>query len=238
MMQLDAQRLAALLNMPELTVFVYDTLDSTNDECRRKLAAGEGPCLVLAEIQTSGKGRSGKSFYSPEGGLYMSIALPGDSEVVGITCRAAVAAAEAIEAVTGISCGIKWVNDLYLHGKKICGILAERTNDGVILGIGINLRPTAVPEELKHIVGFLDCGDVRELLAAKLTERLLSKGDYMQEYRRRSVVLGKDIFCRVGNRSFTAKATEILDDGSLLVIGPDGRECLQFGEVFLGGDFN
>ena len=85
MMQLDAQRLAALLNMPELTVFVYDTLDSTNDECRRKLAAGEGPCLVLAEIQTSGKGRSGKSFYSPEGGLYMSLALPGDSEVVGIT---------------------------------------------------------------------------------------------------------------------------------------------------------
>jgi len=236
-MQLDAQRLSAMLNMPELAVYVYDMLDSTNDACRRKLAAGEGPCLVMAEEQTAGKGRSGKSFYSPAGGLYMSLALSSDTDVTGLTCRAAVAAAEAVEAVTGISCGIKWVNDLYLNGKKICGILAERTTDGIILGIGINLHPAALPEELERIVGFLDCGDVRERLAAEVTKRLFSIKDYMPEYRRRNVVLGKDIVCRVGNRSFSARAEEILDDGSLIVSGPEGRECLQFGEVFLSGDF-
>lgn len=235
-MGLHAENITARLNLPELPVYVFDTLDSTNEECRRRVAAGEQQCLVLAEHQTLGRGRSGKSFFSPEGGLYFSLAMPIPPDVTGLTCRAAVETAEAIEHLSGIACGIKWVNDLYLNGKKVCGILAEAVGSGVILGIGVNLRPAELPSELKQIVGFLDCGDIRERLAVELAQRLLSarmRADYLQEYRRRSVVLGKEILCMAGERTFSAVALEIDDEGSLVVLGPSGKETLRFGEVSL-----
>ena len=238
-MELCAERIAAGLNVPELPVYVFETLDSTSDECRRRLAAGQRQCLVLAERQTLGRGRSGKDFFSPAGGLYLSLAMQARPDVVGLTCRAAVETAEAIELLTGLSCGIKWVNDLYLHGKKVCGILTEAVGDSVILGIGVNLRPAALPEELREIAGFLDCGDLREPLAAELVKRLLTERErsaFMEEYRRRSVVLGKTLTCRVGSRVFSAAAMEIDDEGGLTVLGPEGRETLRFGEVMISGN--
>ena len=237
-MELCAMRIAARLNMADLPVYVFDTLDSTGDECRRRLAAGETQCLVLAERQTGGRGRSGKTFFSPAGGLYMSLALQKRPDIVGLSCRAAVETAEAIEALTGIHCGIKWVNDLYLNGKKVCGILAEAVGDAVILGVGVNLAPTELPEALKPIAGFLNCGDVREALAAEITARLLrerERTEYMEVYRSRSVVLGRRLDCRIGDRTFTALATGISDDGGLAVLGPEGPEVLRFGEVTLSG---
>ena len=235
-MELSAERIAAALERPELPVYVYAQLDSTSEECRRRLAAGQRQCLVLAQAQSGGKGRSGKQFFSPEGGLYMSIALPLGGDAAMLTCRAAVAAAEAVEAVTGIVCGIKWVNDLYLDGKKVCGILAEAVGDAAILGIGINLMPRPLPEELQETVGFLDCGDVREALAVALTKRLLAPDTgYMERYRQRSLVLGRELLCRCGDREFTARALAIDDQGGLVVEGPAGRETLRFGEVIIRG---
>ena len=233
-MEINAQMLENRIGLP---VYGYDTLDSTNDECRRRLAAGERRCLVIAETQTGGRGRSGKRFFSPRGGLYMSLALPAPTDPAGLTCRAAVATAQAISAVTGVECGIKWVNDLYLEGKKICGILAEAVPGGVVLGIGVNLVPAQVPESLRDVVGFLDCGDVREALAAEIVRELGSAapGDrsYMDEYRRRSVVLGREVTCRMGERVFSARAIGIDDEGGLIVLGPEGRETLRAGEVSL-----
>lgn len=237
-MELCAERIAARLNMPELPVYVFDTLDSTGDECRRRLAAGEKRCLVLAERQTGGRGRSGKIFFSPAGGLYMSLALQKRPDIVGLTCRAAVETAEAIEALTGIHCGIKWVNDLFLQGKKVCGILAEVIGGAVILGVGVNLVPAELPETLEPIVGFLNCGDVREALAAEITAGLLrerERTEYMEVYRSRSIVLGKRLDCRIGDRTFSALATGVGDDGGLAVLGPEGPEILRFGEVTLSG---
>lgn len=237
-MELCGERIAARLKMQSLPVYVYETLNSTSDECRRRLAAGERQCLVLAERQTLGRGRSGKNFYSPTGGLYLSLAMQARPDVVGLTCRAAVETAEAIELLTGLDCGIKWVNDLYFRGKKVCGILTEAVGDSVILGIGVNLCPAALPEELREIVGFLDCGDIREPLAAELANRLLrerEKKSFMEEYRRRSVVLGKELTCRIGGRVFSALAMDIDEDGGLTVLGPEGRETLRFGEVFISG---
>lgn len=235
-MELCAERIAARMKLPELPVYVFDTLDSTSDECRRRLAAGENRCLVLAQRQTLGRGRSGKSFVSPEGGLYMSMLMEMQPDTVGLTCRAAVETAETIELLTGKSCGIKWVNDLYYQGKKVCGILAEAVGEHVILGIGVNLTPVPLPEELEQIAGFLDCGDVREALAAEIAGRFFrerGREDYMEEYRRRSVVLGEMLSCRTGDRTFSALAVGIDDDGGLTVLGPEGRETLRFGEVFL-----
>ena len=241
MKNLDEKWISALLDRPETHVAAYETLPSTNDACRRLLAEGKRECLVLAAAQSGGRGRQGRSFYSPPGGLYMSVAMPAAPDELALTCRAAVAAAEAVERVTGLQCGVKWVNDLYYKGKKVCGILAERVGGSAIIGIGVNLIPAPLPPELRERVGFLDCGDVREALAAEIARRLLQRNAsdlrFMDEYRRRSVVLGKELQCTVGERSFSARALEIGDDGALTVLGPEGVETLRWGEVTIRGTF-
>ena len=220
MKSLDEKRISELLTIPEVHVEVQKTLDSTNAACRRLLDAGVSECLVLAERQTGGRGRRGRAFFSPPGGLYMSVAMPTAPDTLALTCRAAVVTAEAIARVTGIDCGIKWVNDLYYKGKKVCGILAELVGAHVIVGIGVNLIPSPLPPELADVVGFLDCSDVREALAAEIARGLLCRtatdAQILAEYRRRSVVLGKTVTCTVGEREFSAEALEIDDSGALV----------------------
>ena len=232
---LDENRIAVYLSLPEVHVEAQETLPSTNDACRRLLASGVRECLVVAARQTGGRGRRGRAFFSPPGGLYMSVAFPAAPDELGLTCRAAVVTAEAIEALTGRVCGVKWVNDLLYAGKKVCGILAETAGESVIVGVGVNLTSAPLPPELEGRVGFLDCGDVRERLAAAIARGLLRRDredrSFMDAYRRRSVVLGREITCAVGPRVFSAKALEIDDSGALVVLGPEGRETLRWGEV-------
>ena len=235
MEKLNENRIAALLALPEVAVEAHETLPSTSDACRRLIAAGARECLVLAGRQTGGRGRRGRTFFSPPGGLYMSVAFPAAPDELGLTCRAAVVTAEAVERVSGSSCGIKWVNDLFYRGKKVCGILAELVGEHVILGVGVNLQSAPLPPELVDTVGFLDCGDVREVLAAEIARGVLrrdaSDDSFMEEYRRRSIVLGRDVLCTSGERTFTARALMIDDSGGLVVDGPDGLETLRWGEV-------
>ena len=228
----DWTELSGRLGIP---VRMFETLDSTSDECRRASAQGAERCLVIARQQTGGRGRSGKQFFSPAGGLYMSLLLPMPEDAALLTCRAAAVTAQAIEKVTGISCGIKWVNDLYLHGRKVCGILAEALPGGVILGIGVNLDPVPVPPVLEGVVGFLGCGEYRAALAAEIAAGLLRApaGNFMEEYRRRSIVIGRTVECRAGTRVFPARVLGIDDEGGLVVLSAEGRETLRFGEVFI-----
>lgn len=145
----------------------FDSIDSTNNEAKRMISraqVSENLCLVALE-QTAGRGRQGKSFFSPDTGLYMTVVLPVGrpiSSQVTMTVRTAAAVCSAIEEVTGISAGIKWVNDIYVRGKKCCGILCEAVNDyekGImqymIAGIGINIYTKNWPEELKNVAGSL-----------------------------------------------------------------------------------
>ena len=168
-----------------------------------------------------------------------------------VTTFAAVAVARAIERVTDCTPAIKWVNDIFLGGKKVCGILAEGAIapdgsgfDFVALGIGINVKETAFPAELSHIATSLEaeCGGTvdRDRLAAALLDELapLLLGEIpqtaMDEYRRRSLVLGRALTVVVGDRSFPATAVRIEDDGNLIVKTEDGREERLFaGEVSL-----
>ena len=226
-----------------LPLYRFSEIDSTNNECRRRLAAGETRCAVLADTQTAGRGRSGKRFYSPAGaGLYLSLMLPaegGSAGAVGLTTRAAVCTAEAVSALTGKDCGIKWVNDLYWQGKKVCGILTEGAGGAYIVGIGVNLTPAAVPEELWEIMGCLDAPGIRDALAGQLLARLTAAqpGDlsHMEAYRRRSIVLGRTVTFLRGETLCAGTAAAIADDGALAVDTAEGRIWLRSGEISLRG---
>lgn len=236
---------AGLLEGPEPLLWRWEeTLDSTLSECFRILKSGAARrCLVLADAQTAGRGRLGRSFFSPPGaGLYLSVGFSpkgGAANAVGITTYAAVATAERIEALTGLHCGIKWVNDLFLAGRKVCGILTEAEGPYVAVGVGVNLTASAVPEELRDIVGWLDRPDIRVPLAAGLTGALLryrpGELGHMAEYRRRSTVLGQRVRFTENGRERQGRATAIRDDGALVVQTATGQRVLQSGEVSVRG---
>lgn len=235
--QAMAARIRALLRA-DVPVYGYETLDSTSEECRRRIAAGQTACLVLAEEQTAGRGRCGRSFFSPPGsGLYMSLAFPREGfDPAALTTYAAVCAAEAIEGLTGVSCGVKWVNDLYLRGKKVGGILTEAVGGTVIIGVGVNLQPSAVPPELRDTVGTLGCGDVRAELAAAVADGLLAwPGDFshLDAYRRRSILSGRMVSFPRGGVELNGSVAGIADDGALLVRTAEGTLALRSGEVRL-----
>ena len=237
----------------ELNICVFDCIDSTNDEAKRQWKeSGKAPGLFISAEQTNGRGRRGRSFYSPKGtGLYMSLLLQpttGLEDSVHITTAAAVVVARALRALTGEDIGIKWVNDLYLKDKKICGILAEaimETNvqekPAIVIGIGINLTTEEFPEELQGIAGGLGVTDAvvdMNQLAAKITGDLLDYAkdmkdcSFVEDYRRMSVVLGKEIRYNEGDALVTATAFDIDSEGGLMVELPDGSvKVLKTGEI-------
>ncbi|MCL2573956.1 MAG: biotin--[acetyl-CoA-carboxylase] ligase [Defluviitaleaceae bacterium] len=184
-------------------VHVYDTLDSTNDTAKAMAKEGaEHGTTVIADTQTKGRGRYGRSFHSPSGsGIYMStIVYPhelGLSDPTLITIHAAVAVREAIEITTGKQAGIKWLNDLFLEGKKICGVLVETAGDAMIVGIGINFRRPldGFGGELEQIAGAIfDTHEKREITRNHLVAEVLMKtatpfvnsglGGLIDEYKR------------------------------------------------------
>ena len=177
--KLNQTILRSLLQRP-LVVEVQDSIDSTNSELKRRYGAGEtGDRLLVAETQTGGRGRLGRSFYSPAGsGLYFSLGLTGITDfadAVLLTTVASTAVVEAIERLTPHRPAIKWVNDILENGRKLGGILTEAvtapdgTLSAVIIGIGLNVTPSAFPPELADIAGWLDLSPVtREQLTAAI----------------------------------------------------------------------
>ena len=253
---LSAEGLRA--NLPqkykELPITVLSVTDSTNTQAK-KLAADKAPhgTLLLAEEQTAGRGRSGKSFFSPHGeGLYMSVVLKpraGMDLPQMITVAAAVAVCGAIEKLTGLEPRIKWVNDVYLNGKKICGILSEAVTDfesggieSIVVGVGVDctIKQESLPTELRSIVGSLGGAVSRSRLAALIAEGILDSFDdlksekVMYEYRKRSLMQGKKIAFTRGIESLCAEVTGISDSGALLVRLENGENAaLTSGEVTL-----
>ena len=165
---LTAEGISAMLplELAQLDLRVFDEIDSTNLEAKRLAMTGLSRCAVIADRQTAGRGRLGRSFYSPPGcGIYTSLLLrprPDQlADVTLLTTAAGVAVCRALEKAAGVQAEIKWVNDLYLNGKKICGILTEGVTDfesgmieSIVIGYGVNFRDDAhLPEELRPIVG-------------------------------------------------------------------------------------
>ena len=176
-------------------VTVRKRVDSTNAEARRRALEGaaEGT-VVVAEEQTAGKGRPGKTFFSPAAtGLYLSIVLrPTLAADRGqfITCAAAVACAQAIEQVTGAESLIKWVNDIYCDGRKVAGILTEGVVDmesgrfeHAVLGIGVNVKPPTdgFPHDIADVAGAV-LGDHTGAIRCELAAAILAR--FWDVYRR------------------------------------------------------
>lgn len=247
--RLSGNQIKELLGDADMPVYVFDALDSTNNEAKRRLAQNHAErFLVAAEEQTQGRGRRGREFFSPKNtGLYMTLVTTPKiqfEDALGITSYAALCVVNAIKKLTGKDAQIKWVNDVFLDGKKICGILTEAVSDfesgtvgAVLIGIGINLRQNDVPDDLKDIVGFLDCGGIiKNQLAAQIVNGLLQyeagNMDYIEEYKKRSLVLGRDIAYYKNNVRFTGRAVDIDESGGLVVSLPEGStETLKSGEI-------
>lgn len=245
----------------EIPIWVHDRLDSTNQEAKR-LAAEGAPhgTVIIARSQTAGRGRLGRQFASPqEGGLYMSILLRPHmtaSLAVDVTTLAAVSVCRAIENRTYKDPKIKWVNDIFLDGKKICGILTEAVSDvetgmidSLVLGIGVNVTtsPEAFPEEVRKVAGSLFGPGEQKIskneLAGEILNEVLGHVDtlgshqHMEEYRKRCFILGKSVRFHKEEQVYTGIAKEILEDGALLVTLDKGGEIrLQSGEVSVRPD--
>lgn len=237
-----------------LSISVVPVVGSTNTELKALAEQGgaDGTVLIALE-QTAGRGRLGRSFYAPKDtGLYMSILLRPDlsaQDALYITTCAAVAAAQAIDTAAGVQSEIKWVNDIYLNRKKVCGILTEASIDFesgglnyAVLGIGINLTTSDFPEELRDIAASISTEktDLRPIISAELLKNFyayyknLHECSFLSEYRRRSMLTGEDISFIRGNDIFNGRVMGI-DDEVRLVVQLENGETTAFssGEVQL-----
>lgn len=263
----------SMLSLPEIRaaledhpwaerVRVLDTVDSTNTLCKTLAAQGapEGT-VIIADRQTAGRGRMGRTFYSPQGvGIYFSVILrpqaaPG--ELMHLTCAFAAAMCGAVEQACGLRPGIKWTNDLILGDRKLAGILTELAIEAesgriqhAVLGIGVNCcqKPEDFPEDVRDMACSLAMSlgkpADRNRLAAEmvrsaweLSEGLLTdKVRWMEEYRRDCVTIGREIAVLRNGKARPGRALDVTSDGGLMVRYEDGtEEVVASGEVSVRG---
>ena len=246
--------------LKDIDIIVYDEIDSTNTEAKRRLYSSDVKdfTVIVSDMQKGGRGRTGKSFTSPKGsGVYFSIILhPKDSYDFSYfdltTVKAAVAVAEGIKEATDKQVEIKWVNDLFLNGKKICGILSEldadfesRSVKSVIVGIGINVNEPRDDsfKNLKNIAGYIGTDVIRnEILSSVLNafyENNFVKSDkeIIDYYKKHSLVIGKELSFELNGKKYSAKGIDINDKGNLIVDTGKEKITLSSGEVSIKGDF-
>ena len=236
------------------TLEVHDSITSTNTVLKERAESLTDWYVIVSGRQTAGRGRIGRSFYSPEAtGIYLSVLLRPDlpaEQSVRITTAAAVAACRAIEEKTDRTPGIKWVNDVFVEGRKVCGILTEGSLnletgglDWVVMGIGFNVYEPegGFPEEIREIAGPVAAeraGDLRVHLAGSFLRHFgkvcdsLAEASFAEEYRKRSIVTGQNILVLRNGQEIPAFAEDIDGECRLRVRYADGREeLLSSGEV-------
>ena len=252
-MQLHKQTILAQLEPafhPE--IYIFDSVLSTNDTAKTlPKTAHNQPLIVLANAQTGGKGRLGRSFFSPPGqGLYMSIRLHiKEQEFTLLSAAAGVAVCKAMETLYHLTPKIKWVNDICLQDKKLCGILVENLSAGgstpnsTIIGIGINLS-TVFPPDLQERATCLcratNCPIDKNSLAAQIANHVCNavamrdQQGLIKQYRARSMMPGRQVTVFHAGKSYQAQAVDIAPNGGLIVRTEDDQlQTLTSGEVTL-----
>jgi BirA family biotin operon repressor/biotin-[acetyl-CoA-carboxylase] ligase len=244
---------ANLANSADCEILTFASLNSTNDYAKQYLSQQPvtKPVVILADEQTAGHGRLGRSFYSPKTtGLYLSILLPvtaNGSVIPGLlTTGTGMAVVKALQKVLPeLPLRLKWINDLVVHQRKCGGILTEAINDlesnqisHLIVGIGLNLVTQDFPADLKDIAGALSKTPLdRNKLAADIITEFLKMyatyetGDFLPEYRRYSAVLGRQIQANTRGKIITGVAQDIDTMGHLLVATDQGLTTLSSGEI-------
>ncbi len=241
-------------------LYCFDTINSTNTRAKEQAVQGAPHGTVLiADSQTGGRGRMGRSFHSPAGsGIYLSMLLRPScpaKDLMHLTCAVAVAAADGIQAATGLRPGIKWTNDLVVGQKKLGGILTELTLDSngnvdyAIIGIGINCSQTTedFPADIQQIATSLHLCTGKsidrsfvaaQLLIAlqKMSENLHDPAATLIRYRSDCITIGKEISLVRGDEIRHGRALDVDEAGALVVEFPDGHtQAVQSGEVSVRG---
>ena len=250
---MDKKILEQYLNQ-KLNITIFDELDSTNNYLKKIGSNGEKENgLVIALSQTGGRGRMGRSFYSPNGtGIYFSLLLHpkfSAEKSLFLTVMAAVSVAEAVMKYNKNDVKIKWVNDIYIDGKKVCGILTEgainsdKMLDYAVVGIGINViaPENGFPEDIKNIATAIFPGktedNIKEKIVADIVNRFFSMyngidTDFVKRYKEYSYLKGKEINIISGEATRPATVIDITDDCHLLVKNEKGEiEEISSGDV-------
>ena len=228
-------------------IHIYKSLESTNKTAKEMAVAGaEHGTVIISDCQTMGRGRYSRNFFSPSGGLYISIVLRPEvlhfENPTAVTAFAAVSVCEAIESISQKAPQIKWVNDVFIDGKKVCGILTEAVTDfesggleWVVLGIGINvyIRTEDFPDDLQHSATSIypdeNMPGMRNKLSAEIINRILgfetlpSEKEIFEKYKKRLMVLGKEITVIQNQMEYKATAIDVDSDGHLIVKNENGE---------------
>ena len=238
-------------------IFVYDSLESTNKTAKEMAISGaKHGSVIIADNQTAGRGRYDRKFFSPPGhGVYMSLIIHPSrmwfETSTLLTIFAAVSVCEAIESITEKKPQVKWVNDIFLERKKICGILTEAVLDlesgniqWIVIGIGINFSTPSIdfPEDLQNIAGsiFYDGNPTatRNQLIAEIANRMVlpeihcSEKQIVEKYRQRLMMIGKRVTVSGFGEPYEAIALDIDDLGGLVVKKDTGEiTTLSAGEI-------
>lgn len=252
---ISADSIKKYLTVPINNIEVYKTVTSTNDLAKQyALDLKPEGTVIVAREQTAGRGRKGRSFYSPiSTGVYISVLLRPEltaEKTLYITTAAAVAVAKAIEKVSGKEAKIKWVNDIFVDGKKVCGILTEGAIDFetgkmqyAVLGIGVNIKKPEndFPSEIQNIAGSVfDTTDkeVSSIIVAEILNNFmnyyknLASKPFYEEYKKRMFLIGKHLTVYSGKDSYPAVAIDLDKELSLIVKDENGNiKKLNTGEV-------
>lgn len=252
---ISADSIKKYLTVPINNIEVYKTVTSTNDLAKQyALDLKPEGTVIVAREQTAGRGRKGRSFYSPMStGVYISVLLRPEltaEKTLYITTAAAVAVAKAIEKISGKEAKIKWVNDIFVDGKKVCGILTEGAIDFetgkmqyAVLGIGVNIKKPEndFPSEIQNIAGSVfDTTDkeVSSIIVAEILNNFmnyyknLASKPFYEEYKKRMFLIGKHLTVYSGKDSYPAVAIDLDEELSLIVKDENGNiKKLNTGEV-------
>ncbi len=238
----------------KLNITIFEELDSTNNYLKKLGSQGEKENqLVIALSQTGGRGRMGRYFYSPNGtGIYFSLLLHPEfsaEKSLFLTVMAAVSVAETAMKYNKNDVKIKWVNDIYIDGKKVCGILTEgsvnasKKLDYAVVGIGINViaPQNGFPDDIKDIATSIFLGktevNIKEKIVADVVNKFFSmyNGDdnnFIKRYKEYSYLTGKEINIISGDKTRPATVIDITDDCHLLVKNEnDEIEEISSGDV-------
>ncbi len=236
---------------------IYKSLDSTNKTAKEAAIAGaEHGTVIISDCQTRGRGRYSRTYFSPSGsGLYMSIILRPEvlhfENPTSVTAFAAVAVCEAIESISKKAPKIKWVNDVFIDGKKVCGILTEAVTDfesghldWIVLGIGINvyIRTEDFPGDLQSLATSIYPDEkvpgIRNKLSAEIINRILgfeappNEAEIFEKYKKRLMMLREKITVIQDQTEYKATAIDVDPVGHLIVKKENGDLItLSSGEI-------